>query len=365
MLRIKSDLWRRRRREQFSFQTTDRRKEKIVSLFKLLLSLAAANVVAMIWFENLSLIDSVWLTMTTITTVGYGDLSPETIWGRTATIILLYIFGISLLAQLAGEWIDFRVDRRERMRKGLWRWKMKNHIVIINSPDNDGTRYLQGLVEQIRNSSSLEEYPVQILTSNFIDGLPNELSSLGVVLRRGQPEGRSDLSEVDVENAAFIIVLAVDSNDYRSDSLTLDILDQLSQFKLSAHVIAECVQDANRSRFRKHCANAVIRPVRAYPELMVRAMDAPGAELILENLFEHEGAHPRRYDVSIPEQPWGELAVRIMAAGLGTPLGYLDLENEIVINPAPHVVAIGKSIFLMVNHDQIPKLEDIEAIVTQ
>jgi voltage-gated potassium channel len=363
MLRFKSERWRRRRYDQYRFLSTDGRKEKILGLVKLLFGLASANTIAMMVFEGLSLIDSIWLTMTTITTVGYGDLSPSTLEGRAATIILLYIFGISLLAQLAGEWIDFRMDRRERMRKGLWRWKMKNHIVIINSPDKNGSKYLRTLIEQIRKSTNLADFPIQIFTPNYPDGLPNEISSLGVALRQGQPEGRSDMSEVDVENAAYIVVLAVDSNDYRSDSLTLDILDQLSQFQLHGHVIAECVQDENRSRLRSHGAGAVIRPVRAYPELMVRAMDAPGTELILENLFEHEGVHPRRYEVELHEQPWGEIAIRVIQAGLGTPLGFVDSAGELIINPQPKRSVTGTAIFLMVNHDDIPDDDDIRRTI--
>jgi len=363
MLRIKTDRLRRRRYDQYRFLSTDRRKEKILSLLNLLLALISLNVIAMMVFEDLSLVDSIWLTMTTITTVGYGDLSPSSVEGRAATILLLYIFGISLLAQLAGEWIDFRMDRRERMRKGLWRWKMENHIVIINSPDKNGTKYLRTLIEQIRKSTNLADFPIQIFTPNFPDGLPNEISSLGVALRQGQPEGRSDMKEVDVENAAYIVVLAVDSSDYRSDSLTLDILDQLSHFQLQGHVIAECVQDENRIRLRSHGANAVIRPVRAYPELMVRAMDAPGTELILENLFEHEGVHPRRYDVELSEQPWGEVAIKVIGAGLGTPLGFIDIAGELILNPPPNRNVNGTAFFLMVNHDHIPDEDEFRRVV--
>ncbi|MFT5210734.1 MAG: voltage-gated potassium channel [Flavobacterium sp.] len=363
MLRIKIDRFRRHRYDQYRFLNTDRRKEKVFSLLRLLIILIGLNTIAMMIFEDLSLENAVWLTMTTITTVGYGDLSPSSLEGRAATIVLLYIFGISLLAQLAGEWIDFRMDRRERMRKGLWRWKMKNHIVIINSPDKNGAKYLRTLIEQIRKSTNLADFPIQIFTPNFPDGLPNEISSLGVALRQGQPEGRSDMKEVDVENAAFIVVLAVDSSDYRSDSLTLDILDQLSHFKLDGHIIAECVQDENRIRLRSHGANAVIRPVRAYPELMVRAMDAPGTELILENLFEHEGVHPRRYNVDISKQTWGDVAIKVIGAGLGTPLGFIDTEGELIINPQPDKSVKGTAFFLMVNHDHIADEEEFDRIV--
>ena len=305
----------------------------------------------MMVFEGFSFGDSIWLTMTTMTTVGYGDISAGTFYGRLATVALMYLFGIFLLAQIAGEWIDYRLDRKERMRKGLWRWKMHDHIVIINAPDQDMSKYLFILVEQIRGTPLLADFPIQVMSSGFKDGLPNDLMQSGVVLHRGHPEGVSSLAEVNVDAARFIILMAEDTNDYRSDSLTLDVLDQLSDFDKKGYIIAECVQESNRDRLFKHGANAVIRPVRAYPELVVRAMAAPGTETILEDLFKYEGSHTRRYDVAFQSQPWGEMASRLLKNGLGTPLGYLGLDGRIVVNPEPDQVVSGEALYLMVSHN--------------
>ena len=336
-----------------------------MELFLILVGVAVTNIIAMMVFEGLNLSDAIWLTLTTMTTVGYGDMSAETAMGRFATIVLMYGIGIFLLAQIAGEWIDFRINRRERMRKGLWRWNMKNHIVVVNSPERDGVRYLRLLVEQIRNTPVLEDLPIQVFADSFPDGLPNELSQWGVVQHYGEPEGRESLANVDVEDASFIIVMAVNTHNIRSDSLTLDILDKLSSYELKGHVIAECVQDENRERFLKHGANAVIRPMRAYPELMVRAMAAPGTEVILEDLFDHKGAHPKRYDLEIPAQPWGELAARLLLAGFGTPIGYMDAKQTVVTNPDARHQADGTGIFLMVNQDTVPSIEEVQRCVLQ
>ncbi len=351
MLRIRSEIWRRRRHRWYSTQTRHDRRGKIAQLLLVLTSLAAANVVAMMVFEGLSLNDSIWLTMTTMTTVGYGDFHADSTPGRISTIVLMYIFGIFLLAQIAGEWFDYRVDRKEKMRTGHWRWNMNDHIVIINSPKHNGEGYLRLLVEQIRHTPMLADCPIQVLSPNFEHGLPSDITTHGVVLHSGRPEGHTSLAEVDVESARFIILMAEDTDDYRSDSLTLDVLDQLGTFDNTGHIIAECVLEPNRDRVLRHGANAVIRPVRAYPELMVRAMAAPGTEAILEDLFKHEGSHPRRYDVQFEHQPWGEVAAKLLRNGLGTPLGYLGLDNDIVVNPDPGLSVSGKAFFVMVSQD--------------
>jgi voltage-gated potassium channel len=355
---------RLKRYEWFSMQTAGDRKRNITRLFVLLLFLMIAHVTAMLLFEDLTLRQAIWLTLTTLTTVGYGDYSAQSPSGQAATVIFLYFIGIFLLAQIAGEWIDYRIDRKDRMQKGMWRWKMKDHIVIINTPDTDGERYLHVLVEQIRNTPSLTDCPVQIFSAGFPAGLPVELREMGVVHHHGAPEGRSDLSVVDVEQARFVLVLAVSTSDYRADSLTMDILSQLKEHNTQGHIIAECLQEENRARFRNLGADAVLRPVRAYPEFVVRAMAAPGTEEIIEDLFTHAGAHPRRYDVSIQCKSWGELAARLLRAGLGTPIGYLDHKEIVVTNPKANMEVEGKAIFLMVDDQSIPTPEEVESCVS-
>ncbi len=45
--------------------------------------------------------DGVWWAVTTMTTVGYGDLSPQTNVGRVIGIVVM-LFGIGFLAMLTG-----------------------------------------------------------------------------------------------------------------------------------------------------------------------------------------------------------------------------------------------------------------------
>ena len=105
---------------------------------------------AMVLFEGLSLPDAVWLSVTTITTVGYGDFSASTFMGRVSTVVLLYFGGIFLLAQLASDYVDYRIARRERITEGKWDWNMHNHILILNSPVYNAETYFRRIVSQIR-----------------------------------------------------------------------------------------------------------------------------------------------------------------------------------------------------------------------
>ena len=51
------------------------------------------------------------------------------------------------------------------------------------------------------------------------------------------------------------------------------------------------------------------------------------------------------------ENNWGVLAGKILQQGLGTPLGYLTTDGEIIVNPDPDNAASGKALFIMVTQN--------------
>ena len=81
---------RRRRRRVSSAERRFQILRWAAGRFLLLgLAVASVHVLAMMEFEDLSLRHAVWLTMTTLVTVGYGDFAAKTALGQTSTILLL------------------------------------------------------------------------------------------------------------------------------------------------------------------------------------------------------------------------------------------------------------------------------------
>lgn len=334
------------------------------SIFKSLLYLAVIFILhafLMTQFEGLSWGDALWLTLTTATTVGYGDISAATTEGRWATAILLYCGGIFVLANFAGEYFEARNERRSLMIKGQWNWNMKNHIVIINTPAHAGERFFQTLITQIRNDTNYAHTPIQLLTRQFPDGLPKELRDLGVIHYHGYPDDDTSFEMVNVKDAQHIIVLSKDEHERISDALSYDIVARLQDLGIDkGKVIIECVEDNNRIRFHHRGFKTVIRPIRAYPEVLVRALVAPGSEQLLEDLFSHNGSHPRRYSVAIKNTAWSEVVVNLMQSGLGTAMSYINELGEAVTNPAPDTKITTDSLIIMVNSSTIPSPQQIK-----
>ena len=92
-----------------------------------------------------TLFDAIWYTLVTITTVGYGDITPRSILGRTSAMILL-LAGVALFGALSGKFASFLFDRQQKKDRGLLKMnKIKNHFLICGWKPNF-ERILEGIL---------------------------------------------------------------------------------------------------------------------------------------------------------------------------------------------------------------------------
>jgi voltage-gated potassium channel len=339
-------------------------KRNFINSLLYLVVIFFCHTAAMMWFQNLHVGDSIWLTLTTLTTVGYGDIPIDNPYARLSTILLLYFGGIFVLAKTAGDYFDYRSVKRYKQFKGEWRWNMSNHIVIISEhEDKIYQQYYERLVTEFRQLQPYQEADIQILTNDFEAGLPDCLRKLGVVHYRGKGNAPEDLEAVNINKATIIIVLAKKHHDSLSDGNTFDILHRIRDINKTALIAVECVDDVNRDRLQKAGADITIRPVRAYPEMIVSALSAPGCEMVMENMFTHEGDKYRRFDVSVRNKPWANLVYQLMEGDIGTAVAYISPDGEIRCNPSGKEQVEAKALIVMVRQDKVITNEAVQAVV--
>ncbi|TQV88515.1 potassium channel protein [Aliikangiella coralliicola] len=355
----------RRRRQWYAKGLISNSKHRIRYLLLLVVVIILIHSFAMVIFEGLTIGDALWLSLTTINTTGYGDLSSTSFLGRSATVLLMYILGITVMAQAATEFIEYKLEQKDQKIKGHWNWNtMKNHIVIIHTPKLNPKLYLERLVSQIKKTPSLSERPICIVTERFAEGLPLTLREQNVVHVHGEGRDEVALNNANVSEASKIILLSSDSANSASDSIVLDVLLHFQELNLDAFIVAEAVKDTNRERFLNLGVNSVLRPIRAYPELIVRTLEAPGTEKLLENLFSLEGDRAIRFDYEFATEKWSDIACRVMHKGLGTLVGYVDENDKVWTNPPPFKPAKGKALLLLVHHKHIPSHEQLVSSVS-
>lgn len=335
--------------------------------FAMLASVVAAHSIAMVYFEDLDWWQAFWLTMTSASTTGYGDLSAATFWGQFATIVLIYGLGITLLAQIASDYVEIRLMRKEMKIKGRLEWSdMQDHLLIINTPTTNTERYLSLLVQQVCNTPGIDDVPIQILTPKFPEGLPETLRAQGVVHHTGDATTPGMLNSAGVTSAKFIVILSPDSLDSHSDSLVFDVLHRIKEIGTKAFILAEAIDDANRERFRQSGAKAVIRPVRAYPEMLVRSLVAPGTEQVLEDLFRYQGDHTVRINVSLYNVRWADVVTELIQRDYGTAIGFEDTMGKIVTHPkSSEFISLNALILLIGEDQQSPSVEQIKRLFSE
>ena len=94
---------------------------------------------------------SMWWGMSTLTTVGYGDMVPITLWGKVLAMIIS-LAGIAMFALpvgiLGAGFIEEREDVQIRKRTGMMENPYEDGYVLLNFP---GIACFRALVEEIRH----------------------------------------------------------------------------------------------------------------------------------------------------------------------------------------------------------------------
>jgi len=320
------------------------------------------HILAMRYFENLNYFEAIWLTLSTITTVGYGDLSAATLLGRLSTIILLYVGGIYVVAQTFGLYLDYKNLKHRKIYSGLWEWKLKNHIVMLNIPQINTVWFLSKFAQQLHSSScDLKNKKILIITQDFTNGLPKTLADLGYYYKNALPNSYKTLVDAHISDASHIIAIAKNTQDLLSDAEVFDLVHRCRELNQKAMITAEIFDDPNRLRVLRAGANIVLRPLTAYPEMLARALIAPGSESILEKVFTSGGDECVRYNINLEKLIWIDLVKTCMMHGIGMPLAFADNKSTF-LNPEHDTWVTCSALYVLVKEEHMLSEAEVRKI---
>ena len=239
-------------------------------------------VVALVYFDRdsytdnhdgvVSLIDAIYYATVTISTTGYGDITPIAQHSRIINAIVVTPLRIAFLVLLVGTTLEVLANEGRRiMKDGRWRKRMRNHVVVVGF----GTKG-RSAVETLETSGV---NPAQIVV---IDGRPSAISDAnlrGFAAIEGDATRRDILRRAEIVKAREVII-TLD----RDDSAILVMLT-VRQLNPSAHVVVAVREDDNASLLRQSGANAVVTSSEAVGRLLGLSAVSPNLGVIIEDLL--------------------------------------------------------------------------------
>jgi hypothetical protein len=80
------------------------------------LCVVCIGTIGMMLFENLPIFDAFYFVIVTVATVGYGDISPQTLPGKIITLGII-LTGVGCFVAIAADVIEYYISERERTER--------------------------------------------------------------------------------------------------------------------------------------------------------------------------------------------------------------------------------------------------------
>jgi voltage-gated potassium channel len=238
-----------------------RKSSKFLAYFAILITVGTLGFYV-IGGEEWSLIDSFYMTIITMTTVGFGEVHPLNDLGRLWTSFVI-VFGVSgflyMLSEIGAELVEFRVYKENQKKRKIR--KMKNHYIIC------GYGRMGAVIAKELHDKG---YPFVVVELN--QGKVDKISELGYQSILGDATIEKTLEEAGIHQAAGIVVCLNNDPDNLFVTLTARSLNH------DAFLVSRCSQINNKPKLKQAGANKVVNPYTAGGHRMAELLISPELE---------------------------------------------------------------------------------------
>jgi voltage-gated potassium channel len=218
-------------------------------------------------------LSALYYASVSVTTTGYGDITPVTDGARLATVLIVTPARIGFLLLLLGTTIELLTERwRDEYRRRRWRDDVDDHYVICGYG-----------VKGRAAARALRDDGVPLTDIVIIEpsaGAAGEATRDGYTVVVGDATRTATLREAHVERARAVLV-ATD----RDDSAVLTTLTA-KQLAPRASIVAAVREDENRHLLEQSGATSVVTSSETAGRLLGVTSRHPDAARVVEDLLD-------------------------------------------------------------------------------
>ncbi len=246
------------------------RRRLLYALFAVAVAIAIGTL-GFHFIEGLSLLDSLYVSAQTVTTVGYGDITPSSTRGRVFAIVfmlggvgvVLYALTTSVQAIVQSELIATLGQRRQSRRMG----KMRNHFIVCGA-GRVGSNLTRALLNGHEEFVVIERDPDRVA----------ELTSLGVTVLVRDATLEESLREAGVLHARGLAACLPNDADNVYVVLTAHDLNP------KLHIVARAVEEQAEAKLIRAGANRVVAPTIIGGHRLAMALTKPAVDDFLGSI---------------------------------------------------------------------------------
>ena len=281
--------------------------------------------------RSASVVDALYYTTVTLTTTGYGDITPVTTLARLINALVVTPMRLLFVVLLVGTTIKALTQQsRQEFRLARWRKRVNVHTVVLGF----GTKGRNAVREL-----TLKRTPADRVVVVDTRSAPVAAAAQGGhVAVQGSATSEDTLRRALVDRAARVLV-ALD----RDDSAILAVLT-VRRLSTAATVVAVAREAHNAEPLRQSGANSVIVSSETTGRLLGLASDSPAMVELVEDLLSFgNGLDLEQRPVTDDEvgRRTSEVAVPLLAVVRSGALLHHDAPEASELRPGDELIVRG------------------------
>ncbi|MBN2265958.1 MAG: potassium channel protein [Candidatus Aminicenantes bacterium] len=315
---------------------------KLLTLSLLLVGILVAGTAGYVLSSGVSVLDALYMTIISITTVGYREIIPLTTPSKIFTIVLI-IFGLGIvfyfLQTIVEDTLEGRIRKilgRRKMHKNMAR--MERHVVLAGF-GRMGEIVCRGLAEAGADFVILEASPQRFAVAE----------ERNYYVLNANANDEEALKAAGLEKARVFIGLLSDDAD--------NILAVLTAREINPAliIITRALDAANERKMYKAGASRVVSPYELSSHRIVRMVEKPNVVDFFDGLLSSQ-----KYTLSLEELLVGEGSAfadkTIREAGFRERFNAIIVavrrDGEMAFNPGPDLVIRKGDILILIGERQ-------------